>query len=369
MQHADPKPIDAKPKTINAIQVMRGLAAVAVVLFHTHIILNQPAYGGIDVFGDLTSRGWMGVNLFFVLSGFIIMFAHAKDIGQPKALGRYGWRRVSRVYPVYWIFLTLYILAAYFGFGNADFGWSAPNLISAYALIKFTPDLSLPLSVAWTLFYEMQFYAIFALLIFNRLVGIVTFAIWLAAIFIANIFVGNVGMGLLHMWNINFMFGVLAYFLYTKLPAKFGYAILATGFAGLGIALWLIPEGRVFQIEKQPVKLFLLGVPFGLILLGSALSERFLSWTPPQWLTTLGAASYSIYIVHSPAISLIAIINKKLTHGLIPEALLFTLTAAFSIMAGCIVHILIERPLLRVMREDRWLARVSKPFQRGSERV
>ncbi|NBQ54213.1 MAG: acyltransferase, partial [Proteobacteria bacterium] len=48
-----------------------------------------------------------GVDFFFVLSGFIILHAHMDDIGRPARLGRYLWRRAVRVYPIYWICLTL----------------------------------------------------------------------------------------------------------------------------------------------------------------------------------------------------------------------------------------------------------------------
>jgi exopolysaccharide production protein ExoZ len=350
-----------KSSVINSIQVMRGLAALGVVLFHTHIILAQPEYGGLDVFGPQTDRGWMGVNLFFVLSGFIILFAHEKDLNKPSAIPRYLWRRFSRVYPLYWIFLTAYILAAGIGFGGADFSWEWRNLLSAYTLVKLVPAPTPPLLVAWTLFYEIQFYAMFLLLILNRLLGLIAFTLWAVGIVISSLLLGQTDMGLLNIWNIYFFFGIGAYLAYKKIDTRWGLPILIGGIGALIACLFVVTESRVGVVAKFPFKLLLLCVPFCLIVLGSALAERKYGWKPGKALLFLGGASYSIYIVHSPAISLMAILNKKFTMDLIPSELLFFLTAIASVTAGLLVHLWLERPMLDAFRKMGGVKALSTP--------
>ncbi len=78
-----------------SIQAMRGVAALAVVALHVYVIYLRPDYGQVIAFAPILSKGWVGVNLFFVISGFIIMNAHAKDIGRPSRIPRYLWQRFT----------------------------------------------------------------------------------------------------------------------------------------------------------------------------------------------------------------------------------------------------------------------------------
>ncbi|WP_342363498.1 acyltransferase [Terrarubrum flagellatum] len=346
----EPNAPDAPTRdVILSIQVMRGFAAIAVALYHTHLILAQPEYGGIDVFGAISSPGWLGVNFFFVLSGFIILHAHHADIGQPARVGRYAWKRFTRVYPVYWIFLSLFILAAFVGVGNAKFEWRFGNLLSAYALAELSDPLSLPLQVAWTLFYEVRFYALFALLILNRVAGVAAMVAWGAGIAIANIWFNPQPLGMFHMWNVYFLFGMSAFFFYRLVDARWGLAILVAGVLGLISCLsagWV--EARIAQIS--PLTLLALAVPFTMILLGGALAEKHASWRPSKLLLLLGEASYSIYLVHSAAITVMAILQHKLAPNLAPAPALYVATALASIAAGVAAHLLVEKPVLAATR-------------------
>ena len=137
-------PSASSGSSIQSVQVMRGLAAISVVAFHTSLIMAQPEYGGLRSFEWITSCGWFGVNFFFVLSGFIIFFAHAKDIGRPGRLTAYLWRRFSRVYPAYWVFLTLFIFAALAGVGKINFVVSWGDLLSSYTLLRWVKYPSIP---------------------------------------------------------------------------------------------------------------------------------------------------------------------------------------------------------------------------------
>ena len=312
------EPLEPVRTTILSVQVMRGLAAVAVAVYHTHLILAQPEYGGVDVLGAVASRGWLGVNFFFVLSGFIIMFAHINDVGKPDRVGNYLWKRFSRVYPVYWVFLTLFLVAAYKGVGHPNFSWNAPNILSAYALVKLAEPLSLPLQVAWTLFYEMTFYAVFAVLVLNRTVGVVVLAGWMISILVCSLVLGYEP-GLLQMWSdmwgAYFLVGMCVYFLFRRLDRRWGMPILASGLVLLLVMGWKVASGRVSVTQKDPVALLLLAVPFALILLGGALGEQRYKWHPPKFLLSLGDATYSIYLVHSSVISVVALVSFRFGAG------------------------------------------------------
>lgn len=180
-----------KPGKLASIEALRAAAAVLVILFHATVIF-APAMGRAP-FGGLFDAGNRGVDLFFVLSGFIIATVHRADLGQPRRLASYLFNRVTRIYPAVWI-MTAFALALYAsGFGGADKAAKlAPDAIAASALLL--PQTLTPLvNVTWTLTYEVAFYALFALAIVNRRVGFGLFALWQLATLVVN--VGDLDLG------------------------------------------------------------------------------------------------------------------------------------------------------------------------------
>jgi peptidoglycan/LPS O-acetylase OafA/YrhL len=336
-----------------SIQVLRGIASIAVVIYHTHLILANPQYGAIDVFGGLAAKGWLGVNLFFIISGFIILFAHFDQLGKPEEIASYIWKRFSRVYPVYWIFLSLYIVAALFRFGHADFSWDFWNLASAYALFKLTDQISLPLAVAWTLLYEVLFYVAFLAFFIHVRAGIALFAIWQACVLVFGLKYGGLGPNYLQVWNCYFVVGMGAYLLFRRLRPDFGLPIFLAGFLSTIAMVWAFTGDRIGQMVDQPLLLLLLAFPFAAIVLGSALMEKKYRWKPADFLLLIGAASYSIYLVHSAVISAIAIINHHFAIGVLNPYFLFAATATISTAVGVASHLIVERPVISLLRQ--WL--------------
>jgi exopolysaccharide production protein ExoZ len=334
-----------------SLQAMRGIAALMVAASHTGLIMGQPENGGVVVF-PVTQLGWIGVNFFFVLSGFIICFAHAGDIGRPDRLRGYTWRRFSRLYPVYWVFLAAYVAVALSGIGPVNFSTDERHLLTAVTLVQWVEAPLIPLRVAWTLIYEVFFYAMFALLIFHRRVGQGAFAIWGIAILADTLVVGANRMGPLGMWNMHFFMGIGCCLLYHRLPSRIGWPLLVAGFAVL-VALYATGSiyGRPDLQQAHAVALLLIGVPFALVLLGGALAERGTGWTPPRGLLLIGDASYSIYLVHSAVISALARAHFKLFAGFVPPTVAFVLIFLASVLAGVVAHVLVERPLLGLVRK------------------
>ena len=94
------------------LQSCRAFAAVLVVLFHLGGTIALPKYFGIDGFAAPFAFGHAGVDLFFVLSGYIIVTVHWQDFGKPDRLIGYLKKRAARIYPVYWlVFIAVYAAA------------------------------------------------------------------------------------------------------------------------------------------------------------------------------------------------------------------------------------------------------------------
>lgn len=92
--------------SIDTLQAGRAFAALSVLLFHTNVTLGLKKYLGTDVF-PIFNAGNSGVQFFFVLSGFVIFYAHRSDLGRSQQLGRYMFRRFSRLVPPLWVVLSL----------------------------------------------------------------------------------------------------------------------------------------------------------------------------------------------------------------------------------------------------------------------
>ncbi len=341
---------NGKSERLQSLQVMRGIAAISVVFYHTHLILSLPEYGGLEAMGAAAVRGWLGVNFFFVLSGFIILYAHARDIGQPAALPNYLWRRFIRLYPVYWIFLTIYVVATLGGMGHRELIRGPADILSAYSLFEFIPKPGLPLKVAWTLFYEVRFYLLFAVLLLSRRTGLAVLGLWVAGILARNLGLLALDWDVFSIWNVYFPVGMLACLSLPRLDERLGVWMLGAGLALLAVLAWRIDE-PITDYEIQTRGLMLLAIPFAMILTGAVLAERHYRWTLPRWTVLVGEASYSIYLVHSAFLSVFAMLNRKLALGVLPVELVYVVAFILAICGGVVAHLLVERPLLA------WLGR------------
>ena len=293
----------AKPQ-IQSLQVFRGLAALAVVAVHASAYTNTfvadvPAWAML-VFGF----GYLGVDFFFVLSGFIIMYAHYGDAGTAPAVKRYAFKRLVRIFPAYWP-ISLAIIALYAtlpGFSNApDRNYS---LISS--LLLFPADDPPALYVAWTLIHELMFYAVFLLFFISRrwlTAGLLT---WAALILIGQQVSSPRGWLKypLSVLNIEFMWGVLAAWAVKSWTARrrtadgWCWVVVAGALvACFGLALIPIPEDPGFY----PRILFAFGL--ALIIVGFSVYEQSTKLHWPGLLLLMGNASYSIYLVHGPLLS------------------------------------------------------------------
>ena len=138
-----------------SIQAWRALAALLVLFFHT-------SWGIKFQLGEIPLRGifligFSGVPIFFVLSGFIILFIHYQDIGIRTSFFSFIRKRFVRIYPIYLSILLFYIFysSGIFNFYATVAGWKTFYLEN-FSLIRLTNKPSI-VPVAWTLFFEIMF--------------------------------------------------------------------------------------------------------------------------------------------------------------------------------------------------------------------
>lgn len=335
------------------IQCYRGLAAIAVAAFHLSIRLGEPSHLGHPILAWLTWRMDLGVDFFFVLSGFIILRAHEGDIGRPSRVLRFCAKRFVRIYPTYWVYVATFTLLVALGFGTAAKTPDTPAAwISTFALVRLENFLT-PISPAWTLFHEVGFYAVFATLILNRTFGIAVLVGWQVTCLVLLQFPGPEERTPFAVYfaafNVDFVIGMLAYHLFARGKAGRAWLWLA---AGMGLlAVTLAAEANGVAPTGTPL---VYAAAFGAVILGSVTWE---AGSPRPWiplLPFLGEASYSIYLTHTAfegLFSKIVLRANTILHA--SDTVVYAAILVATVAAGCAAYRLVERPVLA--RSRRWL--------------
>jgi len=334
--------VSPAPK-LAGIEAARGVAACSVVFYHAARHMDAACH--VPLLRALLQFGHAGVDLFFVLSGFIILFVHFEDVGRPARLARYVSRRATRVLPAYWVALALTILLAVV----AGHGW--PGLWPVVRSALLLPGWSEPLlGVAWTLQYEVVFYAFFAVLILNRRAGIGLMAAWLAAVAVASV---NGGLGvppsICSAYDLEFFLGMGVALLARR--GGLGYPRAAALLGGGVLALVCAGEDLGFFNGYGVWARLAYGLPAAVLILGLA-NPRFV--VPPvlaKPFAVLGAASYSIYLFQ---FCWIAVVWQAYRAGHLDHALAcgwgVPLLAASGIAGGVLMSKCVELPLMRTFR-------------------
>lgn len=321
------------------LEVMRGFAALWVLMHHAD--LSTSAFFG-DLGSSVISRGYLGVDFFFILSGFIIAMASERMIKEGRGIREYFALRLSRVYAAYLpIGIALFFAYQFFpGLSESDRDVGA---ISSFTLAP--TDLPPALSVAWTLQHEVLFYLIFSTVFISKWCCRAFLASWLA--FIAYSWGASATYDtailrvLAHPLNLWFFAGI-SIFLVKEFEMKaipFSAAVILLGLAVLGCA--------EAGYSRAIIGLLL----SALILLFSKVKN--IRAQPPIALMYLGAASYSIYLVHNPVQSVISRIVPSLIPGASP-IIAFCIIAIGSLIAGFIYYSVLE------VRVTRYFKRIIK---------
>ncbi len=344
---------------IQSVQVLRFAAAMLVVFMHALALARSVCNGSVGRFeiDHLSEIGAAGVDIFFVISGFVIGLTGPLAARAPTAI-QFIWRRWSRVAPIYFIISIPYlIIAARHGPLTGD------RLVATYL---FWPAAGAEMvqpyvEVGWTLCFEMLFYATVSLLLIGgrmSMNGVVVGAL-IGLACLLRPFVGWLG---LHMVTnpifLEFGFGVLLAMgrrHLERMPGRLGVGLIAAGGLILALEVWL---GVGDAYEWQPTlrdtnalwRVGVFGLPAALLVAGALGLSRPSSNGTWVLLSRLGDTSYAIYITHTLALAFLA--NLFMRANAAPELVALAGIAA-SLGVGVGVYYLIERPLIRDLKRIR----------------
>lgn len=334
---------------LSSLQAGRAVAALMVVVYHLNVfVLPKRLYADTgEALHPVANMGYSGVEFFFALSGFLMLYIHGRDFGMPKKAHDYVIKRISRIYPAYWLVLVPLILAGAIvpsvGLGvMPGLGQLLPNLF--LVPMEDTPILQ----VSWTLQHEMLFYAVFALAILHRWIGLGVLAMWFSACAL-SVFGQTMlfpAAFLFSPYNLIFLFGALAAVSFRHIGLNVARALF-----GMGLLTFLLTGlNDVYRVVEVSfgVRTVLFGMSSGVIITALAAMETAGSLKVPRSLRLVGDSSYMLYLVHMPLMTA-AVPVAKLMHlpEFLPPWIMALLFVAGSTTASVIAHLVLERPLVR----------------------
>lgn len=337
------------------IQVLRALAALMVAVHHVQADAGFLAAKAGLPFQPSHALPWTaGVDLFFVISGFIMVQSSAGLFGRPDGARLFIFRRIARIVPLYWAATTLFlaVLLASPALVNSEM----PSTAQIAASYLFWPtanaagELQPIYSLGWTLNYEMLFYALFgaALLLPARLVVPAIGAV-LAVLVAAQALGGPLPLPF-GFWGqpivLEFAAGMAAGLLRRRglrLDGRLRWLLAAAGFV-----LFVIASGEGWA-QTSWGALALRG-PAALLLVTAAACGRNVTGPSAlvRALALLGDASYALYLVHPFAMRAL----REVFARFVPEATsaFIVLALVAAVLAALTVHHWFERPVTRALR-------------------
>lgn len=325
---------------IQSLQILRALAATSVVYLH---IGCEPWFGGF------------GVDIFFVLSGFVMCYI--TDSGESGKT--FFLRRIARIVPLYWALTLITFVIAWFrptlfNSTTADLG----NLFKSLLFIPYAKEngsISPIIPVGWTLNYEVYFYLLIAAGTFFKrnwyvVVSIVIVITWS----ISNLLKehGDILKFLSEQIVMEFIFGVVIY----QVNKKYGEKIQSLGWL---INLAIVIICYIFMalmdvLRIEGLRALTLGVPSSIMLLSFlSLESMFCEWpvSLTKWLVEIGDASYATYLSHLYVVEgLRKIVFARINPDWMYTPIGVALSLSSALVVGQILYYMLDRPLSSVLR-------------------
>jgi len=377
--------IIASGKFIPEIDGLRFIAVMSVLLYHINIFLKDKNVHVYAINQDKSFtpnfiyNGSLGVELFFVISGFVLglFFARAYRFDNPISLKSYFLRRLTRLEPPYIIALIGFFFGSVYVAKSLPIGEAISSLISS---IFYVHNIVYPntypkiLAVAWSLEVEVQFYMLAPILglIFKFKNGIKRKSILLGLCILFPIASYLLPLPFVSLYNYMayFLLGFLITDIYLDQKDSTrtnDLAFISTIVLGLLLlAFYYLKEVDDLLIQTYYTYLHLL-LLFGIMYIG--LIKKKVGFLRLRWVSNIGGACYSIYLLHYPLISLLGnkLVKFQFTQNKLLDNLIFGLILfVVVIFISGLFYLFVERPCMdknwvkRVVRWNRFVGSKSK---------
>ena len=340
----------SQTKEIVGIQYLRGMAALVVVIAHTGAMGRFDKYFGQDILGGFFDAGGLGVDLFFVISGFIIcvIALEGPQLTPAMTLSSFAERRFARIIPMMWLAILTYAGLRLIGRGTFEF---LPYL---RALFLF-PSGDVQPNQIWTLRHEAIFYILFAISFLSKRPKVWVLGLWFVSPIVYALLSlptePTTGFGqfvriVTHPANMEFATGFFLGVLWLKRMRDFSFSTPVSPVVILAVAVAvLLVVGNALHITVKLVsQTMIVSSICGLIVFFS-IHVRCPVGILDKAARVMGDASYSIYLFHPHFISAIMGVWSHFAHNT-PMPLVTIGTVVLATSAALIVHLVVEKPLV-----------------------
>jgi peptidoglycan/LPS O-acetylase OafA/YrhL len=343
-------------RQLRSVQILRGLAAFGVVLAHLVAVERKYLPGAALTPPGLESAA-CGVDLFFVISGFIMTSITTGRPRQPGDGPRFLLRRFTRIYPLYWVYFALILPVFLLHPDMVNSSHGRPDLLTSFFLF---PDVHLPLLlVAWTLSFELYFYLVYAC-VFSFLDGWRTAAallVWGAAVAAGNVLLHPTAQQpVLHLLcsplNLEFIAGCFVARLGPPARRSVSIGCIAAAVVVAGAGALQFGAAPVLQPDLAWTRILVYGTAASLLLLG-ALGLESTARRVPSLFVHIGDSSYSLYLSHILVLAAVGLAWHRVlgSHaGPLNHVAMLAACAMAALVWGWISFVAIEQPLLGLSR-------------------
>lgn len=344
---------DKRPSSFFYMDVLRAYACLMIVVFHAHSISRTMPMANGELLGAPHMWFYSTIDLFFVMSGFLMVHMSRKLYGSTKGAKIFAAKRLARIPPIYWLYTIVIAILFLLGTG-ASHGADHVSVERLVASLFFWPVSGGPIiPLGWTLNYEVFFYVLFGLTVFLSFPR--------GPFVLVGLFAALVALGQAvdfeayapRFWCdpilLDFVWGILLAIIYHKgvtLPDPVRIALTVAAV----VPILLVDTPFEYGDFSRPFT-------FGLsaALLTAAATLRRSEPTPGltgRVLAEIGAYAYTLYLSHIIVLKAVELIYKKSgladIGGPFPYIIVSTLIA---VVAGYVAYLLIEKPLTIYLRK------------------
>lgn len=317
-------------RRVDVIDPLRGIAAMAVAWFHfTH---GAPRFLPDGWLKSTGTYGWMGVEIFFVISGFVLPFSmYAGGYHLTQHWFTFFKKRLTRLEPPYLLSILL-VLALLFlsshtpGFAGQSPRLRLPDLLAHVAYLNAFTGGDWVNPVYWTLAVEFQFYLTislaFPVLVHkNRRLGMAVLLL------LAALSLTTKNTSLLPLYLDLFAIGIATFQFY--------------------VGRWTGRQYALFLIALSAIAVTAHGALITIVALSTALVIAFVKWRPPIWFVKLGAVSYSLYLLHVPIGGRVINLGVRVPYSVFWRITFLLAAVLASLTASLVFHRWVELPAQR----------------------
>lgn len=334
----------------NNIQALRGIASLMVFLIHLLSTSNDVQIPWLKSL--LWEFGPGGVDIFFVLSGFVVTMAAMKSANLYGGIGgsiSFMTKRIIRIYPLYIVVLSV-------AFIISPPVWLAPDWMPQYSFLKLASLTTLvnhKVMVAWSLVFEMFFYAVLSVLvIFGAKHFRSLLILWVVAQVMAIIYFNSIDIAYsnhvpLNPQIIQFCAGSLLACFSSSISAKHGRIVLVAGFVFFGLMCVANQRLGGWNALNRTITLT---IPSAMIVYGAIATEIAKSVKPLKALVWLGNISFSLYLWHQITFQACEYLFRRFDLMWMNNVVILLIWSAAGLSVGTLSYYFIERKLMTIGR-------------------